>query len=376
VSSTSTSTATARSAQTDSALAASELVAGLGAADPTCIVFFAAHEHDGAVLGGALKGRFPRARVIGCSSNGEFCDRGYGKGGAVAIALGPDKVRRAAVALVSLADGVEAGVVRAAASLSRELGADLRELSPERYAGLALLEGATGREEEINAALGNVSPIVSFVGGSAGDNITFSTTWVFADGEHGTDACALMVLELLVPHVILKTCNYVETEQTTTVTKVSGRIVLELDGRPAAERYAELIGAAPDKLGFGDFMAHPLGLMIDGEPWLRSGVKVVDGGGLFFACSMLEGTQFHLMKGVDLVEDARAKLAAAAAALGGPPGGAIFFNCAYRMIEAQVRGSEAAYHALLSTLPHVGLHTNGESYIGHINQTLTGLLLG
>jgi hypothetical protein len=116
--------------------------------------------------------------------------------------------------------------------------------------------------------------------------------------------------------------------------------------------------------------------MIDGEPWLRSGVKVVDGGGLFFACSMLEGMELHFMTGIDLVEDARKKLAEAAVALGGPVGGAVLFNCAYRMIEAQMKGSEAAYHQMLSSIPHIGLHSNGESYIGHINQTLTGLLIG
>ena len=55
---------------------------------------------------------------------------------------------------------------------------------------------------------------------------------------------------------------------------------------------------------------------------------------------------------------------------------ALLFNCAYRMIEAQTTGATDAYHAALKTLPHAGMHTNGETYLGHINQTLTGLLLG
>ena len=59
----------------------------------------------------------------------------------------------------------------------------LRELDPQRFVGIALLEGAKGQEERLNEALGNVAPLLSFVGGSAGDNITFSGTWVFAEAE-------------------------------------------------------------------------------------------------------------------------------------------------------------------------------------------------
>ncbi|APR86010.1 Hypothetical protein A7982_11359 [Minicystis rosea] len=366
--------ATARSAQTDSKAAGAEIVAELGAVDPACILFFAGIQHDGAALGDALRARFPEAQILGCSSNGEFSDRGFGKGGVVAMALGRDRVRRAAVTLAPLDGGVEAGIVAAARALAQKLGTSLRELSPERYACVALLEGAHGHEEAINEAFGNVSPFLPFVGGSAGDDITFSGTWVYADGALARDACAFLVLDMAVPFIVLKTANYLATDTTTVVTRTDGRVVLELDGEPAAARYARVIGTTKDALVFADFLAHPLGLMIDGQPWLRSVVRTADGGGLFFACSMLEGMRLRYMRGVDLVEDAREKLTDAAFQLGGHIGGGILFNCAYRMVEAQIHGSEHAYHELLSTFPHAGLHSNGESYIGHMNQTLTGLL--
>jgi hypothetical protein len=273
---------------------------------------------------------------------------------------------------------VEAGVRAAAAQLSARLGQSIRELDPERYAAVALLEGARGREEKINEAMGNVAPFLPFVGGSAGDDITFSGTWTYADGQLARDGTALLVAEMQVPFRPFKTCHFTATEQVVTVTRCdpARRLIYELDGQPAAERYARIADARPEDLAFANFLAHPLGLMIDGEPWLRSGVRR-EGDALFFACAVAPGARLNVMRATDMVKDAEQKLAAARQAFGGALGGAIFFNCAYRMLEAQITGAEQRYHAALSSaVVHAGLHSNGESYLGHINQTLTGLVFG
>lgn len=366
-----------RSAQTNSTAAARDLVAGLSDADPRLVVFFAGIAHDGLVLGQALSDRFPGATVVGCSSNGEFADSGYGTGGVVAMAIGSDHIGRCVAEMADVAHDIDAGIRDAAQRMAVKFGCGLHELSPERYAGLVLLEGARGREEKINEALGNVAPFLPYVGGSAGDNITFSGTWTYVDGRLERDGTALVCMEMLVPFMAFKTCHFEATERTIAVTRVdaSRRLILELDGQPAAKAYAQAVGADAATLGFGDFLANPLGLMIDGEPWLRSGVRV-EGDGILFACAVVEGAKLHFMRANDMIEDARKKLEQAQQTLGGPIKGGIFFNCAYRMIEARMKGLEEGYHRTLSSLPHVGLHSNGESYIGHINQTLTGLVFG
>ncbi len=361
--------------QTDSAHAAAELIAALGDVTPRLVVFFATVEQDGQQIGDALRAHFPTAHIAGCSSNGEFSDRGYGTGGAVALALGPELIAEAASTLAVLDDGVEAGVSAAAAALSAELGQSIRDLDPLQWVGLGFLEGASGREEKINEALGNAAPLLPFVGGSAGDRIRFERTWVYAKGELRHNACALLLLRPARPFAILKTCHFVATPVEVTVTKCDPdkRLIHELDGRPAVERYAELIGVPVPELGFPHFLANPLGLMIDGEPWLRSIIRPVETS-LFFACSVLEGMTLNLMQAQDIVENAATAFAKATAPLGVPPRAAILFNCAYRMIEVQIKGIGDAYHGALSSVVHAGLHSNGESYLGHINQTLTGIV--
>lgn len=366
----------AHTTHTSSELAASALVEGLAAGpEPRVIVFFAGVRHDGAVLGRALEQAYPSACVLGCSTNGEFTDRAWGSAGAAALALGSAQVGARALAMADTSGDIEAGIHAAARSLSTQLGSSITELDPARWAGLALLEGARGREEAINAALGQVAPFLPFVGGSAGDDISFTGTWTWAAGQLAREGTALLVIELLVPFRTFQTCHFVPTDARVIVTRTAGRLILELDGEPAVPAYARAIGVAPAELDFPHFLANPLGLVIDGQPWLRSVVRC-EGEALFCACEVVAGTALHYMRATNLVEDARAKLAALAGELGGPLQAGIFFNCAFRMIEARLSGLEDAYHGVLGSVVHVGCQSNGESHLGHINQTLTGLVLG
>lgn len=367
----------AYSAETRTPEALREILAGLAGATPRILVFFASIAHDGELLGRALTEQFPSACVVGSSSNGEFCDKGFGKGGVVALAIGEEHIGECAVAMADVGGDIDAGMHAAAERLGQRLGQPLRSLDPEHWAGLSLLEGAQGREERINAAIGNVAPFLPFVGGSAGDNITFTRTWVWAEGRLSWDATALLVGRMNARFQTIKACNFVPTDRCVTVTRTDSerRLILELNGEPAADYYARQIGADKEQLGFAHFLAHPLGLLIDGEAWLRSGVRR-EGDALFFACAVVEGARLHFMTAKDLVEDTRAKLEQAAANLGAPIRGALLWNCAYRMLEAQIKGQEAAYHQVLSNVVHAGCQSNGESFLGHINQTLTGLIFG
>ena len=352
-----------------------EQIGDVGSDSLRLIVFFATVEHDGQRIGDLLRKKYPAAQVIGSSGNGEFSNRGYGTGGVAALALGSDVLSEVATALAVLDKGVQTGIETAAQALSAQLGVPIRELDPQTHVGLALLEGATLREEKINEELGNVAPFLSFVGGSAGDRLRFEKTWVYAEGVCHSDACALAVIRPLRPFGIVKTCHFTAKPIEVTITKCEPdkRLVHELDGRPAAERYAELVGVKPEELGFATYLGNPFGLMIDGEPWLRSIVRV-EGQSLFFSCAILEGMTLNLMQAHDILENATSVYRRASASLDAPPKAAILFNCALRMLEVRIKGIEAEYHKALSVLPHVGLHSNGESYLGHINQTLTGLI--
>jgi hypothetical protein len=366
----------ARSTSTNPHTAAGEIAEQFAGVEPRAIVFFVAHGLDGRALSAALRERFPAAPVIGCTTAGEFCNSGTGTGATTAIALGGRKIRRAAAALAQFDGGVDEAIAGATRAIAATLGVDLRAVDPRRWVGVVLVEGLRGHEEACNDALGNAAPLLSFVGGSAGDGLEFVRTRVFVDGEESDDGAALLVIEAEVPFLVSKTCSFVPAGRRFTVTRadVENRIVHELDGRPVAHVYAEAVGTTPDQLDGDVFMSSPLGLMIEGRPWIRSPQRLLpDNGGLRFYCRILEGTEVELMKSTDLVEDTRRAIARAKEELGGTIAGGLAFNCILRRLELDAKKQHEPFLQLFSGLQVAGFHTYGESWLGHINQTLTAL---
>jgi hypothetical protein len=253
---------------------------------------------------------------------------------------------------------------------------DLRELDPESWVGVVLNEGLHGNEEEVAAVLGHVAPFLSFVGGSAGDNLKIVECTVFCEGRKSTNGSVLLLLELAVPYTIVKTSSFEPTETRVRITKVKHRVVYEIDGQPALQRYAELVGVKPEEVGNVVFMGNPLGLMIDGEPWVRSPAAIMPDGGIMFGCRIIEGSELYLLRSTELVGDTKAALAAGAAKLGGKPSVGLLFNCAHRCVEIDVKQLHARFLDAISEFPVAGFHSYGESYLAQLNQTLVGLLLG
>lgn len=347
-------------------------------ADPGLVVVFAWPHLDGPGIATELRCLMPETRVVGCSAAGEFTESAIGHGEVSALALPRETVPRVATALVDWSTGATQDVAAAARDLEEQIGVPLRDLDPDRHVGVVLIDGLSDREEEVNAALGRVAPFLSFVGGSASDDQEFTRTWVTTDSGATEHGAVLALLELAAPFTVLKTCSFRPTRRSFTVTRAarSERTVYQLDGRPVVEVYAEATGASPDALDHTLFRRHPLGVMIDGEPWIRSPQAVLPNGGLKFYCQIPEGMTVHLMEPTDMIADTGAAMAAACARLGTPATGALMFNCLHRRLVLDETGRHREFVEAFGDVPLAGLHTYGESWLGHINQTCVGLVFG
>lgn len=366
---------TAYSGQPLPAQAAAEVHRQLQNAQPRLVLFFASAQYDPAGLSREMKTAFPQATVLGCSSAGEIISGRMSNQGLVAMALDAQVIRDARIeVLTNLRQEARGAVERAFASFGKHFHTPMQDLDFSEYIGLVLVDGLSGMEELLMDRIGDLTN-VHFVGGSAGDDLAFKTTHVFAEGQAFTDAAVLCILKPGVPFEVLKTQSFTVLDKTLVATKVNParRQVLEFDHQPAVEAYAKALGTDPARVG-EHFMRHPLGLIVEGEPFVRSPQRV-EGSSLIFYCNVLENTQLSLLQSGDIVHDTRQALLEKEKSFG-PIGGLVNFHCILRTLALRQNGQLQAYANLFRDIPTIGLSTYGEQYLGHINQTSTLLLLG
>lgn len=363
---------TAYSTQQSAAGAVAELKQQCGETDPRVVICFTSPKYDPAVVAKELKGAFPDARVAGCTTAGEIVSGKMLTGSMVAMFLDGSTVNRAACSVVT---GIRAGAgVRSALSeLASQFGSPLQSLDIQKHAGVVLFDGMSGAEERLMEQIGDLTDLL-FVGGSAGDDLHFKSTHVFCEDRAYADAALLMLLELPKGFEIVKTQSFAATDKTLVATEVDepNRRVLSFNGKPAVAAYSEALGVAPEKAA-DQFMRHPLGLMVDGQPYVRSPQRTQDESIVFY-CRIRQGTKLQILNGTEIVADTRAALDARKAEIGGMAG-IIDFHCIIRTLQLRAENRCQEYAGVFGATPAIGFSTYGEAYVGHINQTSTMLAL-
>jgi hypothetical protein len=249
----------------------------------------------------------------------------------------------------------------------------MAEMNSHEYVGLVLVDGLSGAEEKLMEMIGDITNVV-FIGGSAGDDLKFTSTSLFAKGECYSNAAVLALMKPGTDFTFIKTQSFCNLGKKLEVTKADKekRVVHEFNGKPAAVAYAEVVGASVEEAS-KFFMHNPVGLVIEGEPYVRSPQQIKENGSMAFYCGVGEGMELSLLESTDIIKDTRASIDKAVAELG-QASGIINFNCILRTLELKQKNLTGEYGALFSAIPTVGFSTYGEAYIGHINQTATMLV--
>lgn len=345
----------------------------VGETDVNTVVFFASPALAPQAIGAKMQEAFPEATVFGCSTAGEIISGRMLRGAIVAMAFIGDAIEDLKLEVIErLSERID--VNRAFRSFERHFGCIGNELDPEKHVGIILVDGLSGAEEKLMDRIGDLTN-VTFVGGSAGDDLKFETTWVYANGRSYTDAAVVALLRPGVPFTFIKTQSFRDLGKKLVVTEADEdrRQVIRFNGKPAATAYAEALGSsvteAPER-----FMHNPVGLLIDGEPFVRS-PRQINGERLAFYCSVTKGMELSLLESTDIIVDTAGALAEARNVLG-EISGIINFNCILRTLELRQKQQTEQYGRLFAQVPTIGFSTYGEQYIGHINQTATMLVFG
>lgn len=377
---------TVRTTHTDPIAAAEDLVGQLEGATPRLVTLFASRERDQLALNRAVRERLPPGtRLVGATTAGELDNQGIHSGSVVMGALSGDFEVGLGLGTGLSLDAVGSGAA-AIKRAAQDLGVRQADIDPRQFVGLVIDDGFRYKKEELLLGILEKNQTLVLVGGGAADHEqdpAKQSALIHVDGEVATDAVVVALFKTSAPWGALRSHWYQATGERLTITRVdeSATRALEIDGKPAAARYAEMLGVAVDDLEFGKprgFAVHPTALKVGREYFIRAPWKPLPDGSILFANLLEEGTELELMKMGDMTGMTRQFFQEELPRRVPNPQAALLFHCSGRMWYA---GSTGTVAQLADTLRHAptaaGMNVHFEIYSGfHINTTLTVLAFG
>jgi hypothetical protein len=180
------------------------------------------------------------------------------------------------------------------------------------------------------------------------------------------------------PFTIFKTQHFISTDERLVVTEAdtARRVVKEINGLPAAQEYARLVGVDVHELNPMRFAASPVVVMIDGTDYVRSIQKANPDGSLTFFCAIEEGLVLRVAHGVNLVDNLEQTFDKIRKDVGKPQI-VIGCDCILRNLEISHNGLKDQVGEIFKNNNTIGFSSYGEQSHGvHVNQTLTGIAIG
>lgn len=370
----------AHSLDGDTRAAMRSVLQELQAEDSALVYVFFSCRHDSQIVAEELQ-KSTGDRGIAGTTAGELSDAGFTETGITAISI-PGNVARASVNIVtSLSEVSLVALSSIPQDLANRIGRSTDELSEERHVWMVLLDGLSGREELVTPFLARHCVNAPLVGGSLAGGRGFENVELVHDGKVYTDAAALVLLEYDRPFGLIHHTHHEFTDHWFEVTRVSsgGRIIEELDGRPALEVYGEALGYSADEVDTNLTGRHPLGFRFRGKPFPCSIMRCMENG-FFMAYSVQRGERLALLESENMVEKSRQAITEAVSQIqerGGEPQALLLFHCLGRILESEVLGVKEELFEALHQAPICGLNTYGEQYQSmHMNHSITGLIFG
>ena len=369
---------TAHSTASEARTAVREFREQVGQEAMALVVFFCSSRYDLAEIADEINRQFAGVTVIGCTTAGEIGPSGYRDFSLSGASFAAGDYFAVAGVLSDLQDFEMAAGQAFAQSLIRQMEAGNPGSNERNTFSLLLVDGLSVREEQVAQTLKGALASIPLVGGSAGDDIEFSRTWVFCDGRFHHDAAVLALLSTDIPFSVFKTQHFVSDAERLVVTEADpeARLVREINGLPAAEEYARVIGTSVEGLGAMRFAVSSMVVVIDGTDYVRSIQKANPDGSLTFFCAIDEGLVFRVAHGVDLVDNLKQSAQELESRIG-PIQAVCAFDCILRNLEILQHGQKDRVEQVFRKYDFFGFSTYGEQFGPvHVNQTLTGVAFG
>lgn len=351
--------------------AVAEIAGRLAEVDASFVLFFVPHMLDRAELAEAVARLMPSTAAFGCTTAGQITPRGYDSDGLVALAFRRAHFRVASTLIKPLTPVRIADVV----NQTERLAARFPATAGRSRLALIFADGLSKQEDILMSALEAGLKDIPVFGGSAGDGLDFTQTHVLHNGSFHRDAALLLLLETDLVFRGLGFDHFMPTDKRMVVTRAvpDERLVLEINGTPAAREYARLVGVGPEELSPIIFAENPV-LVRSGHTYhVRAIQEMRQDGGLTFLSAIDDGLLLTLGRGKEIIRTLDAGLSVADEG-GAPPDLILGFDCILRKLEIAHKGLEGQASEQFRGHRVIGFNTYGEQHLGvHVNQTFVGI---
>lgn len=362
----------------DARQAAREFHAGVSQPDMAMVIFFCSSEYDLEALADELNRLFGDVPLLGCTTAGEigpggYCGHSLSGVSFPAAACVVEAARFPLLQEFKFSDGQIF-----AKNLLQRLESRSSAVSTSNTFAFLLIDGLSVREEPVVYTLQSVLGNIPLCGGSAGDDRKFASTWIFHEGAFHTDSALLILVSTPLPFRVFKTQHFVSEKERLVVTEAdaTNRVVKEINGLPAAEEYARVLGLTVAELTPDRYSETPIVVVIDGTDYVRSVQKVNPDGSLTFFCAIEEGLVLRVARGADIVSNLEQAFGHIQEEIG-PLQLCIGCDCILRNLEIARKHLTEQTADLFARNNTIGFSTYGEQYGGvHVNQTFTGIAIG
>lgn len=355
----------------DPAAAVREASAGIDL-DQTCFVLaFVPNTLALDPLAAALNTTLAGVPAFGCTTAGQITRAGYETEALLLIAFPKAHFRCATQLLTPLKplsiQGIAAEASKLAARFQRT--ADWNRLA------LTFADGLSKQEDVLVAALEMGLGELPVFGGSAGDGLDFRATHVLHAGRFHENAAVLILLETDLEFAGLGFDHFLPTDQWMVVTEANPeeRLVIEINGAPAAQEYARLVGVDIAELSPRVFAENPVLVRNSALYHVRAIQGVEEGGALSFLSAIDEGLLLRLGHEQEILRTLETGLDVRDAR-GTAPDFILGFDCVLRKLEIEQKQMTREASDILRSRRVVGFNTYGEQHCGvHVNQTFVGV---
>ncbi|MDD9717412.1 FIST N-terminal domain-containing protein [Dinoroseobacter sp. PD6] len=335
------------------------------------VLAFVPGEMPGDEVAAALDTALDGVPVFGCSTAGQITDKGYETEALLLLAF-PKKHFRCSSLMLAPLDPISP---TALATTAQRHENEFQHTAGWNRLGLIFSDGVSQQEDVLVSTLEAVLSDLPIFGGSAGDSLRFEKTFVLHKGASHSNSAVLLILETDLEFQGVGFDHFLPSGAPLVITGADpeARKVYEINGAPAAEEYARLVGCKLGDLSPKVFAENPMLVQYRDRHYVRAISDADDAGALSFMAAIDDGLIMTLGKGQEILQTLETGLRRRDRR-GERPDFILGFDCVLRKLEIEQKQLARAVSNILCSSRVFGYNTYGEQYCGvHMNQTFVGV---